>query len=88
MGLKLLTSHGVADMYTVLMNTSNTLPECYQPTVYNTSLAMVQRQIQQAENPKSAVVIRVEALWVDNAILLDYLTSNVTLEEPGIGCTD
>jgi hypothetical protein len=34
------------------------------------------------------VVISVEAARVDNAILLDYLTSEVALEEPEIGCTD
>jgi hypothetical protein len=34
------------------------------------------------------VVIRVEAACVDNAILLDYITSKVVLEEPEIGRTD
>jgi len=34
------------------------------------------------------VVIRVEAARVDNAILFDYLTSEVALEEPEIGSTD
>jgi len=34
------------------------------------------------------VVISVEATRVDNAILLDYLTSEVALEEPEIGSTD
>jgi hypothetical protein len=36
------------------------------------------------ENPTPAVVIRVEAARFDNAILLDYLTSEVVLEEPEI----
>ena len=40
------------------------------------------------ENPTPAVVISVEAAHVDNAILLDYLTSEVALEEPEIGSTD
>jgi hypothetical protein len=34
------------------------------------------------------VVISVEAVRVDNAILLDYLTSKVALEEPEIRSTD
>jgi hypothetical protein len=84
----LLTSPGVADQYTFLMNTWNTLPDCYQQRVYNNTLATVKRQIQKAENPTSAVVISVEAVHVDNAILLDNLTSEVALEEPEIGSTD
>jgi len=56
--------------------------------VYNNTLATVKRQIQQAENPTPAVVISAEAARVDNAILLDYLTSEVALEEPVIGSTD
>jgi len=35
-----------------------------------------------------AVVISVDAVGIDNAILLDYLTSEVALEEPEIGSTD
>jgi len=35
-----------------------------------------------------AVVINMEAALVDNAILLDYSTSKVALEEPKIGSTD
>jgi hypothetical protein len=87
-GRKLLTSPGVADTYTFLMNTWNTLPESYQQRVYNNTLATVKRQIQQAENPAPAVVISVEAVRVDNPILVDYLTSEVALEEPTIGSTD
>jgi len=85
---KLLTLPGIADTYTFLMNTWNTLPESYQQRVYNNTLATVKRQIQQAENPTPAVVISVEVARVDNAILLDYLTSEVALEEPEIGSTD
>jgi len=70
------------------MNTWNTLPESYQQRVYNNTLATVKRQIQQGENPTPVVVISVEAVRVDNAILLDYLTSEVALEEPEIGSTD
>jgi len=88
MGPKLLTSPGVADTYTFLMNTWNTLPESYQQRVYNNTLATVKRQIQQAENPMPARVISTKAARVDNAILLDYLTSEVALEEPEIGSTD
>jgi len=87
-GRKLLTSPGVADTYTFLMNTWNTLPESYQQRVYNNTLATVKRQIQQAENPTPAVVISVEAARVDNDILPDYLASEVALEEPEIGTTD
>jgi len=70
------------------MNTWITLPESYQQRVYKNTLATVKRQIQQAENPMPAVVISMEAASVDNAILLDYLTSEVALEEPEIGSTD
>jgi len=87
MGRKLLTSPGVADTYTFLMNTWNTLLESYQQRVYNNTLATVKRQIQQAENPMPGVVISVEAARVDNATLLDYLASEVVLEEPEIGST-
>ena len=83
-GCKLLTSPGVADMYILLMNTWNTLPESYQQRVYKNILATVKRQIQQAENPTPAMVISVEAARIGNAILLDYLTSGVALEEPEI----
>jgi hypothetical protein len=86
-GRKLLTSPGVADTYTFLMNTWNTLPESYQQRVYNNTLATVKRQIQQAENPTPPVVISVEAARVDNAILLDYLASEVAHEDPEIGST-
>jgi hypothetical protein len=71
MGHKLLTLSGAADTYTVLMNTWNTLPESYQQRVYNNTLATVQCQIQQVENPTPAVVISVEAVRVHDAILLD-----------------
>jgi len=68
MGRKLLTSPGVADTYTFLMNTWNTLPESYQQRVYKNTLATIKHQIQQAENPMPAEVISVEAARVDNAI--------------------
>jgi hypothetical protein len=56
--------------------------------VYKNTLATVKRQIQQAENPTPAAVISMEAARVDNAILVDYLTSEVALEEPEIGSTN
>jgi hypothetical protein len=87
-GHKLLTSPGVADTYTLWMNTWNTLPESYQQRVYNNTLATVKRQIQQAENPTPAVVISMEAACVDNVILLDYLTSKGAIKELEIGSTD
>jgi hypothetical protein len=70
------------------MNTWNTLPESYQHRVYNNTLATVNCQIQQAENPTPALLIRVEAARVDNAIFLDYLATGVALEQPEIGSTD
>jgi hypothetical protein len=87
-GRQLLTPPRVADTYTFLINTWNTLPESYQQRVYNNTLATVKRQIQQAENPTPAVVISVEAACVDDAILLAYLTSEVALEDPEIRSTD
>jgi hypothetical protein len=87
-GRKLLTSSGIADTYTFLMSTWNTLPESYQQSVYSNTLATVKGQIQQVENPTPAVVISVEAARVDNAIHLGYLASKVALEEPEIGSTD
>jgi hypothetical protein len=47
-GRILLTSPGVTDRYKFLMNTRNTLPESYQQSVYNNTLASVKHQIQQA----------------------------------------
>jgi len=87
-GRNLLTSPGVADTYTFLMNTWNTLPESYQQRLYTNTLATVKRQIQQPENPTPAAVISTEAARVDNAILLDYVTPEVALGEPEIGSTD
>ena len=87
-GRKFLTSPGVADMYTFLMNTWNTLPESYQERVYIYTLATVKCQIQQVVNPTPVEVISREAAPVDNAILYEYLTSGVALEEPEIGSTD
>jgi hypothetical protein len=88
MGCKLLSSPGIADTYTLLMNTWNTLPESYQQRVYKHTLGTVKHQIQRAENPMPAMVIGVEELLVDNAIRLDYLTSEVAFEEPEIGSSD
>jgi len=87
-GRKLLTSPGIADTYTFLMNIWNTLPESYQQRVYNNTLATVKRQIQQVENPTPAVVSSVNAAHVDNGILLDHLASDMALEEPEIRSTD
>jgi len=70
------------------MNSGNTLPESYQQRVSNNTPAIVKCQIQQVENSTPAVVISLEAAHVDNAILLDYLTSKVALEEPEIGSID
>jgi hypothetical protein len=69
------------------MNTWNTLPESYQQRVYNITLPSDKCQIQQVENPTPAVVISMEAVRVDNAILFDYVASEVAFEEPEIGST-
>jgi len=71
MGLKLLTLSDVADIYTFLMDTWNTLPESYKQRVYIHTLATVTRQIQPVENPTPAVVISMEAARVANDSLLD-----------------
>jgi len=71
-GRKLLTSPGIADTYTFLINTWITLPESYPQRVYNNTLAKVKRQIQQAENQMPAMVISMDPASVDNAILLDF----------------
>jgi len=70
-GRKLLTSPGIADMYKLLMNTWTTLPESYQPRVYSNTLSSFQHQMELSVNPTPAEVISTEALYVDNAILLD-----------------
>jgi hypothetical protein len=70
-GHRLLTSPGIADTYTFLMNTWNTLPESYQQRVYNNTRATVKRQIQLMENTMPAMVISIEAARVGNAVLLD-----------------
>jgi len=87
-GRKVLTSPGIADMNTFSMNTWNTLPESYQQRVYTYTPATVERQIQQANNSMPTEFRSTEAAGIDNAIRLDYLTSDVALEEPGIGSTD
>ena len=85
---KLLTSPGVADTYTVLMNTWNTLPESYQQRVNRITLLTVMRQIQHAEIPTPAEVISKVAAHFDSAIFFDYFTSAVALEEPEIASTN
>jgi hypothetical protein len=87
-GRNFLTTPSVADTYTFLMNSWNTLLESYQQRVYNNTLATVKHQIQQADNPTPAVVFSVEAVRVDNAILLDLFASKVGIEESEIGSTD
>jgi len=87
-GWKLLTSPGIANTYTFLMNIWNTLLESYQQRGYKNTLATVKHQIQQAENPMPVVVISVEAAHVDNAMLVDYLTSEVAPDKPENGSAD
>jgi len=70
------------------MNTWNTLLESYQQMVYENTLATVKRQIHWVENAMHAIVTSVEAQSVDNANLLDYVTSEVAREEPEIESTD
>jgi len=85
---KLSTLAGIADTYTFLMNTWNTLPKTYQQRVYKNTFATVKYQIRQAENPMPAVVISVKAARVDDAIRHPNLTSEVALVEPEIASTD
>jgi hypothetical protein len=87
-GRKLLTSPGIADTDTLSMITWNTLPESKQQSVYKYTLATVESQILQTENRTPAMVLRMEAAGVFNAILLDYLTPEVAHEEPPIRTTD
>jgi len=87
-GRKILITPGFADTYILLRNTWNTQPESYQQRVYTNNLRTVKRHIHQAENVTPAVVISVEAARIDNAIHLEYFTSEVALEEPEIGSTD
>jgi len=70
------------------MNNCNTLPESYHQTVYQNTLGTVKSRIRQAENRTPVVAVSVEAVGVDNAVLLDYFTSKVALEEPEIGSAD
>jgi len=88
MGCKLLISPGGSHTDNVLMNTWNIQPESYKQRAYKSTLATGKHQIQQAETPMPAVVISVAAAPGDNAILLDYLTSEVALKDPEIGCTN
>ena len=88
MGHKLVILPGIAERYTFLMNSWNTLPDSYQQRVYKETLGTAEHQIRQAENPMPAVVIRVEAAGVHNGSLPMYSTSQVALEEPEIGRTD
>jgi hypothetical protein len=76
-GRKLLAWHGVPDTFTFLMNTVNTLPDSFQQTVYKNTLAQVKHRSHRAENPMPAVVLRVDAVRVGNAVVGDYLTSEV-----------
>jgi len=71
-----------------MMNDWNTLPESYQQRVYKNTLATVKGKIQQAEKPTPAMVISVEAVCVDNAFLLHYLTYKVALQESEVGSTE
>jgi len=70
------------------MHTWNTLPASSQQRVYNNTLAAVKRQIQQVESPTPAVFISTDGAHNNNAIHLDYLTSEVALEEPQIRSTN
>jgi hypothetical protein len=70
------------------MKSCNTLPESDQQRVYTNTLGIVKRQIHQAETAIPPVVISFEATDVDHAILLDYWTAEVALDEPEIRGTD
>jgi aminoglycoside phosphotransferase len=54
MGRKLLTSPGVADTYTFLMNTWNTLQWSYQQKVYKNTFAAAKGDIQWGGEPHAS----------------------------------
>jgi hypothetical protein len=56
--------------------------------VYKNTVVTVKRQIQKVENPTPATVNSTEAVSVYNVILVDYLTTEVALQEPEIGSTE
>jgi dihydroorotate dehydrogenase len=56
--------------------------------MYNNALVTVKHQIQQAENPMPAMVIRVESPRVVNAIQFNNMACDVVLEGHAIGRTD
>jgi len=85
---KLVTLPGVADTDGFLMHTGNTLPESYQQVVNNNTLATIKRQVQQRENATPVVAISVETAHGENHIFLEYLASELPLEEPEIRSTD
>jgi len=87
-GCKLFTWPGVAATYAFLMNTSSTLPESCQLSLYSNTLAPIQCRIHQMETRTPAVVICMEVARIANAVLLHYLTANAALEEPELASTD
>ena len=74
-------------VYILDENLEHTTSELPTEVVKNT-LVPVKHQIQHAENPMPAMLIGMEAVHVDNAIILDNLTSEVALEEPEIARMD
>jgi hypothetical protein len=74
---KLIIWTGFACTYTFFINTWNTLLESYQQREYKNTLAIFKHQVKYAKNSTPAADISLEAAYVDNAILLDYLTSKV-----------
>jgi hypothetical protein len=74
-------------MYTLLMNTWNTLLGSYQQWLYTNTLAAVKCQIQQVEIATPPVAVSVDATCVGNDILVDCLTFKAALEQPEIGST-
>jgi hypothetical protein len=70
------------------MNTWNTLPQSYHQRVNNNTVAIDKSQIQPAENRIPAVDVRTDPAQGDNAILVDYLTSEVASQACEIGRTD
>jgi hypothetical protein len=56
--------------------------------MYINTLSTLKRKIQQVDNPTPPVVITTEAACVHNVMLLDYLTSEVGLEDVETVSTD
>jgi hypothetical protein len=84
MGHTWLTYPAFEDTYRFLENSWYALLESYQQRLNSNSLATVERMSQHADNPALPMVISLQVACVNNAILLDNLTSQMAIEETEI----